>query len=232
MADPFPQLTIALSDRYRIERELGAGGMATVYLAHDLKHDRKVAIKVLRPELAAVIGAERFLARDQDDRQSAASAHPRRCIDSGEADGTAVLRDAVRRGRVAPRPAEPGEAAPDRRCGPDRHRGRRRARLRAPPRRDPPRHQAREHPAARRLGAGRGLRHRAGACQRGRRQPHDRDRHVARHAALHESRAGDGGARDHGAERRLRPGLRALRDADRRAAVHRAAPRRRSWREC
>jgi serine/threonine-protein kinase len=51
-----------LADRYRIERELGAGGMATVYLAEDLKHHRKVAIKVLRPELAAVIGAERFLA--------------------------------------------------------------------------------------------------------------------------------------------------------------------------
>ncbi len=55
------RLSAALSDRYRLERELGAGGMATVYLAHDLKHDRQVAIKVLRPELAAVIGAERFL---------------------------------------------------------------------------------------------------------------------------------------------------------------------------
>ncbi len=55
------RLAAALADRYRIERELGAGGMATVYLAHDLKHDRQVAIKVLRPELAAVIGAERFL---------------------------------------------------------------------------------------------------------------------------------------------------------------------------
>jgi serine/threonine-protein kinase len=55
-------LRIALADRYRLERELGAGGMATVYLAQDLKHDRRVAIKVLRPELAAVIGAERFLA--------------------------------------------------------------------------------------------------------------------------------------------------------------------------
>jgi Tol biopolymer transport system component len=51
----------ALADRYRIERELGAGGMATVYLAQDLRHDRKVAVKVLRPELAAIIGAERFL---------------------------------------------------------------------------------------------------------------------------------------------------------------------------
>ncbi len=59
---PIPdRLASALSDRYRLERELGAGGMATVYLAHDLKHDRQVAIKVLRPELAAVIGAERFL---------------------------------------------------------------------------------------------------------------------------------------------------------------------------
>jgi eukaryotic-like serine/threonine-protein kinase len=57
MADPLPRLTTALSDRYRIERELGAGGMATVYLAEDLKHDCQVAVKVLRPELAAVIGA-------------------------------------------------------------------------------------------------------------------------------------------------------------------------------
>ncbi len=56
------RLKTLLSDRYRVERELGHGGMATVYLAHDLKHDRKVALKVLRPELAAMIGAERFLA--------------------------------------------------------------------------------------------------------------------------------------------------------------------------
>ncbi|MGE5145078.1 MAG: protein kinase domain-containing protein, partial [Acidobacteriota bacterium] len=55
------RLTAALQDRYGIERELGAGGMATVYLAQDLRHDRKVAVKVLRPELAAVIGADRFL---------------------------------------------------------------------------------------------------------------------------------------------------------------------------
>ena len=57
------RLIAALADRYRIERELGAGGMATVYLAQDLKqHGRKVAVKVLKPELAAVLGAERFLA--------------------------------------------------------------------------------------------------------------------------------------------------------------------------
>jgi len=67
------RLTAALADRYRIERELGQGGMATVYLAEDLKHDRKVAIKVLRPELAAVLGAERFV---QEIKTTAALSHP------------------------------------------------------------------------------------------------------------------------------------------------------------
>jgi serine/threonine-protein kinase len=61
MSDVSSRLTSALAERYRIERELGAGGMATVYLAADLKHDRKVAMKVLKPELAAVLGAERFV---------------------------------------------------------------------------------------------------------------------------------------------------------------------------
>ncbi len=59
--DPITRLNRALEGRYRIERELGEGGMATVYLADDLKHERKVALKLLRPELAAVVGAERFL---------------------------------------------------------------------------------------------------------------------------------------------------------------------------
>jgi len=67
------RLTAALADRYRIERELGQGGMATVYLAHDLKHDRKVAIKVLRPDLAASLGADRFLS---EIRTVAALSHP------------------------------------------------------------------------------------------------------------------------------------------------------------
>ncbi len=61
MNDSLDRLASALSDRYRIEREIGAGGMATVYLAEDLKHHRKVAVKVLRPELAAILGGERFL---------------------------------------------------------------------------------------------------------------------------------------------------------------------------
>ena len=60
MADLLERLKVALADRYRIELELGSGGMATVYLAHDLKHERQVAVKVLRPELASALGAARF----------------------------------------------------------------------------------------------------------------------------------------------------------------------------
>jgi serine/threonine protein kinase len=60
MADLLSRLTQALGDRYEIERELGSGGMATVFLARDLKHDRKVALKVLKPELSAVLGTDRF----------------------------------------------------------------------------------------------------------------------------------------------------------------------------
>ena len=79
------QLTTALADRYRIESHLGEGGMANVYLAHDLKHDRKVAVKVLRPELAAVLGAERFV---QEIKTTANLQHPHilPLFDSGEAD--------------------------------------------------------------------------------------------------------------------------------------------------
>lgn len=54
MTEPVSRLAAALADRYAIERELGAGGMAMVYLAHDVRHDRKVALKVLRPELSAI----------------------------------------------------------------------------------------------------------------------------------------------------------------------------------
>ena len=79
-------LADALHDRYRLDHELGQGGMATVYLAHDLKHDRDVALKVLRPELAAVLGRERFLA---EIHLTAKLDHPHilTLIDSGESDG-------------------------------------------------------------------------------------------------------------------------------------------------
>jgi len=87
MNDPLARLTAALADRYRIDRELGAGGMATVYLAEDLKHNRKVAVKVLKPELAVAIGAERFLA---EIKTTANLQHPHILAlhDSGEVNGT------------------------------------------------------------------------------------------------------------------------------------------------
>jgi serine/threonine-protein kinase len=86
MTEITSRLSTALADRYRIERRLGEGGMATVYLAEDLKHKRKVAVKVLRPELAAVLGAERFV---QEITTTASLQHPNilPLFDSGEADG-------------------------------------------------------------------------------------------------------------------------------------------------
>ncbi len=86
MTDPMARLGAALADRYRLERELGQGGMATVYLAADLKHDRQVAIKVLKPDLAAVLGSERFIT---EIKTTAALSHPHilPLFDSGEAGG-------------------------------------------------------------------------------------------------------------------------------------------------
>ena len=104
-------LAAALGDRYRLGPELGSGGMAIVYLADDLKHGRKVAIKVLRPEVAVAIGAQRFV---REIRTSAALQHPHilGLIDSGEAAGTAYyvmpcvdgesLRDRLRREKQLP----------------------------------------------------------------------------------------------------------------------------------
>ena len=111
MTDILLRLSSALADRYRIERELGAGGMATVYLAHDLKHDRKVALKVLRPELSAVIGADRFLV---EIKTTANLQHPHilALYDSGQVDGTVFyvmpfvegesLRDRIAREKQLP----------------------------------------------------------------------------------------------------------------------------------
>ena len=84
--DVLDQLSHGLSGRYRLDHELGRGGMATVFLAEDLKHRRQVAIKVLRPEIGAAVGAERFL---REIETVARLAHPNilPLHDSGNADG-------------------------------------------------------------------------------------------------------------------------------------------------
>ncbi len=113
MPELLTRLRTAFADRYRLESEIGAGGMATVYLAHDLRHDRRVAVKVLRSELAAVIGAERFLA---EIKLTANLQHPHilPLFDSGEADSFLfyvmpfvageTLRDRLRREKQLPVP--------------------------------------------------------------------------------------------------------------------------------
>ena len=113
MPELLTRLRTAFADRYRLENEIGAGGMATVYLAQDLRHDRKVAVKVLRPELAAVIGAERFLA---EIKLTANLQHPHilPLFDSGAADSFLfyvmpfvageTLRDRLRREKQLPVP--------------------------------------------------------------------------------------------------------------------------------
>ena len=87
MSATFERLKSVLADRYAIERELGAGAMATVFLAHDVRHNRKVALKVLRPEIAGLIGAERFL---KEIETTANLHHPNilPLFDSGQIDGT------------------------------------------------------------------------------------------------------------------------------------------------
>lgn len=111
MAELLERLTAALGDRYRIERELGRGGMGVVFLAHDLKHDRNVALKVLRPDVAQPVHADRFL---REIRISARLQHPNilQLMDSGEADGLTYyvmpyvpgesLRDRLERERQLP----------------------------------------------------------------------------------------------------------------------------------
>ncbi len=86
MSDVLARLSSALENRYRVDREVGVGGMATVFLAHDVRHDRDVAIKVLHPDLAAALGAERFLV---EIKTTAKLQHPHilALLDSGDADG-------------------------------------------------------------------------------------------------------------------------------------------------
>ena len=145
MLDPLDDLQTALEGRYAIEREIGHGGMAVVYRARDLRHDRTVALKVLQPGFSANLGAERFL-REID--LSRGPQHPpppafsipatpvaslyyvMPCIDDGSLRDLLKQEDRSRRRGRSPRAGSGG-----------------RPRLRAPPGRDPPGHQAREHPA-------------------------------------------------------------------------------------
>ena len=113
MSHPPVDFTSALEDRYRIERELGSGGMATVYLATDVRHGRHVAVKLLRPEIAAAVGADRFLA---EIRTTANLQHPHilGLIDSGAVAGQVfyvmpfisgeTLRDRLQREKQLPIP--------------------------------------------------------------------------------------------------------------------------------
>ena len=86
MSDTLPRLSAALAGRYAIHRELGRGGMATVFLAEDLKHHRRVAIKVLQPELAVLLGPHRFL-REIDIAARLQHPHILTILDSGDAGG-------------------------------------------------------------------------------------------------------------------------------------------------
>jgi serine/threonine protein kinase len=104
------RLANALEERYRIERQLGAGGMATVYLATDLKHDREVALKVLRRELGAVLGAERFLVEIKITARLDHPRHPRADRLRGRR-RISLLRAPAGPRRVSARQAQPRTAA-------------------------------------------------------------------------------------------------------------------------
>jgi len=123
VTDPIAGLNAALGDRYVVDRELGRGGMATVYLARDVKHERFVALKTLRPEIAVALGRERFL---REIKLAARLQHPNilPVYDSGDAGGTLYyvmpfvegesLRDRLERGLKSARASEAGisQAAP------------------------------------------------------------------------------------------------------------------------
>ena len=181
------------------------------YLADDLKHERKVALKVLKPELAAIVGAERFLA---EIKTTANLQHPHilPLHDSGEADGFLFYVMPYVEGGVAQAEARPRAPASGRRGGADRDERRRGARLRAPPRRDPPGHQAGEHPAqdGKPVVSDFGIALALGTAGAG--SP-DGDGSLLRHAALHEPGAGDGGPARGSCDGRVCAGVRAVRDA-------------------
>ena len=143
------QLQAALSATYALDRELGRGGMATVFLAHDRKHGRAVALKVLHPELASSLGPERFRREIAFAAGLQHPAHPHRAGFRRDRRRAALVHHAVRRGGEPPVPPPARATTPGGRIAAHHARGRQRARFCAPTRRHSSRHQAREHPRSR-----------------------------------------------------------------------------------
>ena len=191
-------ITVALADRYRLERELGAGRHG-----HRLPRARSQARPQGRdqgaPARAGRRARRRALPRARSGPPPTCSTRTSSPLFDSRRGRTAPLFYVMPfvEGEIAARAAAPREAAPGRRRGAaSRREVAERARLCAPPRRHPPRHQAREYPAARRpaLVADFGIALAVAAAPAA--AAHDRDRHVARHAAVHVARAGDGRARN------------------------------------
>ena len=218
-SDQLERLNSVLAGRYAIERELAQGGMATVYLANDLRHHRKVAVKVLRPELAAALGADRFT------REIAIAArlnHPHilALYDSGAVGGHLFYVMPYIRGESLRQRLEREKQLDIEDALADHSAGGFGPGLRPRPAPGPSGHQAGEHPYIRGRGDGRRLRHRPGRERRARRSA-DHQWTRAGDPALHESGAGVRGARPGRPERCLQSRLRALRVAHRRAALYR-----------
>ncbi|PYP67018.1 MAG: hypothetical protein DMD36_16165, partial [Gemmatimonadetes bacterium] len=201
MAEPFDRLKDALADRYTLERELGAGGMATVYLAHDVRHNRKVAIKVMHAELAALIGAARFL-KEIETTANLQHPHILPLFDSGRVEGTVFyvmpyvqgesLRSRLTRETQLP-VADAIRIAAEIAAGLDY------AHRQGVIHRD-----IKPDNVPRRPGAGGRFRHRVGPEPRGRQDPDDEGGRESWHARIHESRAGDRRAEPGPADRHLR----------------------------
>ena len=168
--------------------------MATVFLAHDLKHDRDVALKVLHPELAHALGAERFL-REIRSRRGSAHPHILPLHDSGEADGRLYYVMPFVDGESLRDRLDARDAAPGRRGPAHRARGGRRARLRAPSAASCTATSSRRTSCCRTGTRSSPTSASAGAQRGGRRADHA-DGHRARHAGVHEPRAGGGRAVD------------------------------------